>query len=187
MSEKRGGGPFSAAFNYTEEVLGDFEALYTQKKEISLPIRIAFGVLGAVGAVYFGYMLYKEGLQLARVGYELICGAMLVLALGSGKRRPDDSVAKYRKAYTGKNAEFTIDENGVEMHLEGQKSFARSKFKEIYALYDTDLCFYFVIKGKAYYILPRASLEDDEAVKKYMEKKCMKRFVHYEVKQESGR
>ena len=181
MSEKQGGGPFSAAFTYTDGVLGDFEALYTQKKQISPLTRIVLGVLGAAGAVYFGYMLYREGLQLARVGYVLISGVMLVLALGSGKGRPDESVAKYRKYYAGKRVEFRVDENGVEMHLEGQKNFARSKFREIYALYDTDMCFYFVIKGKAYYILKKDSLEDAESLKKYMEKKCMKRFVHYEV------
>jgi glucose-1-phosphate adenylyltransferase len=69
------------------------------------------------------------------------------------------------------------------MHLEGQKNYARSKFKEIYGLFDTDMCFYFVIKGKAYYILPRDSVEggSDDDLKKYMEKKCGKRFVHYDT------
>ena len=183
MSEKQNGGLFSAAFTYTDAVLSGFEAMYRQKKEISPAMRIVLGALGAVGAVYFGWMLYKDGLSLTRVGYALICAVLLVVALSGGGKRPDDSTAKYRKYYQDKQATFKIDENGVEMHLEGQKNFARSKFKEIYGLYDTDLCFYFVIKGKAYYILPRDSVQGTGAdeLKKYMEKKCGKRFLHYDT------
>lgn len=183
MSDKQVGGPFHASFVYTDAVLSDFEALYRQKKEISPSMRVVLGVLGAAGAVYFGYMLYREGLQFTRVGYVLVCSILLVVALSGGGKRPDESTAKYRKYYQDKKAEFTIDENGVEMHLEGQKNYARSKFKEIYGLFDTDLCFYFVIKGKAYYILPRDSVADagPDALKKYMERKCAKHFLHYDV------
>ena len=183
MSENKSGGLFHAAFTYTDAVLSDFEAMYRQKKEISPAMRIVLGVLGAAGAVYFGYMLYRDGLSLTRVGYALICSVLLVVALSRGSKRPDNSTAKYRKYYQDKQATFSIDGNGVEMHLEGQKSYARSKFKEIYGLFGTDLCFYFVIKGKAYYILPRDSVEGGSAddLRKYMEKKCGKRFVHYDT------
>ena len=110
-------------------------------------------------------------------------GIMLVVALHRPGKRPDDSVQKYRKYYQDKQATFNIDGNGVEIHLEGQKNYARSNFKEIYGLFDTDMCFYFVIKGKAYYILPRDSVEGGSAddLRKYMEKKCGKRFVHYDT------
>ena len=183
MSERQAGGLFHAAFTYTDAVLSDFEALYRQKKEISPAMRIVLGALGAVGAVYFGWMLYRDGLSLTRVGYALICAVLLVVALSGGGRRPDESTAKYRKYYQDKQVTFKIDENGVEMHLEGQKNYARSKFREIYGLFDTDLCFYFVIKGKAYYILPKGSVEapGPDELKKYMEKKCAKRFLHYDV------
>ena len=181
MSEKQNGALFNAAFTYTDAVLSDFEAVYRQKKEVSPAMRIVLGVLGAVGVIYFGYMLYREGLQLARVGYALICSVLLVVALSGGGKRPDESTAKYRKYYQDKQATFKIDENGVEMHLEGQKNYARSKFKEIYGLYDTDTCFYFVIKGKAYYILPKDSVGNADELKKYMEKKCGKRFLHYDT------
>ena len=182
MSEKQG-GPFRAAFTYTDAVLSDFEAVYRQKKEISPVTRVVLGVLGAAGAVYFGYGLYREGLQLTRVGYMLISSILLVLALSGGGRRPDDSTAKYRKHYQDKKVEFTIDENGVEMRLEGQKNFARSKFREIYGLYDTDRCLYFVIKGKAYYIVERDGVEGarSDELMQYMQKKCAKRFLHYDV------
>ena len=176
MSEQRTGGPFDAVFTYTEAVLSDFETLYLQKKEISPATRVALGLVGAAGAVYFG-------LQLVRVGYLVICSIMLVVALSGGGKRPDDTPAKYRKYYLGKQATFHIDENGVEMKLEGQKNFARSRFREVYSLIDTDLCFYFVVKGKAYYILPKNSVgaPGAEELVRYMQKKCAKRFQHYEL------
>lgn len=183
MSENPSGGLFHAAFTYTDAVLSDFETMYRQKKEISPAMRVALGVLGAAGAIYFGYMLYRDGLQFVRVGYVVICAILLVVAFSGGNRRPDESTAKYRKYYQDKQATFTIDESGVEMHLEGQKNYARSKFREIYGLCETDLCFYFVIKGKAYYILPKNSVEggDADALKKFMEKKCGRRFMHYDT------
>ena len=118
MGEDRTGGLFRAAFTYTDAVLSDFEAMYRQKKEISPAMRIVLGVLGAAGAVYFGYMLYRDGISFARVGYVLICSVLLVLALSNGGKRRDDSTAKYRKYYQDKQATFDIDESGVEMHLD---------------------------------------------------------------------
>ena len=176
-------GLYHADFTYTEEVLSDFEALYLKKKEISPATRVVLGALGLVGAGYFGWSLYAGGFHFTYVGYLLICSIMLVVALHRPGKRPDDSVQKYRKYYLGKGAAVRIDEGGVELKIEGQKNYARSKFKEIYGLYDTDKCYYFVIKGKAYYILPRASVEGGtpEEFKKYMEKKCAKHFLHYEI------
>ena len=179
MSESS--GLFRASFIYSEAILRDFEAMYLDKKTISLPARVALGVAGASGAVYFAWMLYREGPLLTRIGYLLICSVMLVLACSRGKNRPDDTLQKYRKYYLGRRAAFTIDQDGVEMRLEGQKNYARSKFRDFYGLYDTDLCFYMVIKGKAYYILPKAYVTGGSAeeLKKYLQKKCAKSFVHY--------
>ena len=183
MSEKQGGGLFNASFTYTEAILNDFEALYLQKKEVSPATRVVLGALGAVGAVYFGIMIYRDGLHFTRIGYLVICSLLLLVAFSRPGRRPDDTLKKYRKYYLDHKASFRIDESGVEMHLEGQKNYARSKFREIYGLYDTDLCFYFVIKGKAYYILPKESVSggDADALQKYMQKKCAKKFLHYDV------
>ena len=72
-------GFFHADFTYTDEVLRDFEALYLQKKEISPATRVALGVLGLVGAGYFGWSLYKNGLQFTQVGYLIICSVLLVM------------------------------------------------------------------------------------------------------------
>ena len=184
MSDKPSVGPFTAEFRYDEAVLSDFEALYLQKKEIAPGTRIALGVLGAAGAVFFGWSIYRNGLQLTYAGYLIICSLMLLVALARPGSRPDDSLKKYRKYYLDHGASFRIDENGVEMRLEGQKNPARSKFKEIYGLYDTDRCLYFVIKGKAYYILPRESVSGgtDGELAAYMQRKCGKRFVHYDVR-----
>ena len=183
MGEATSRGLFHADFTYTDEILGDFEALYLKKKEISPATRVVLGALGLVGVGYFGWMLYSEGFLITRVGYLLICSILLVVALHRSGKHPDDSLQKYRKYYQDKGAAFKIDDSGVELKIEGQKNYARSKFKEIYALYDTDRCFYFVIKGKAYYILPKASVEGGtpEELKKYMEKKCAKHFLHYEL------
>lgn len=185
MSESQGRGLFRAAFTFDEAILGDFEALYLQKKEMSVPMRVVLGVLGAAGALYFGWMIYKEGVQITRIGYLLISSVLLVLAFSRGNKRPDDTIAKYRKYYLNRHADIKVDEEGIELKLEGQKHYARSKFKEIYGLFDTDMCLYCVIKGKAYYILPRDGVEDGRAeeLKKYLEKKCGKRFQHYDLNQ----
>ena len=183
MSEQQDKGLFRAGFLFNEAILGDFESLYLQKKEMSPSTRIVLGVLGAAGALYFGYMTYREGAQITRIGYLLICSVLLVLAFSRSGKRPDDTVAKYRKYYLNRHATIRVDEEGVTLKLEGQKNYARSKFREIYGLFETDMCLYCVIKGKAYYILPKESIEDGaaEELKKYLEKKCGKRFQHYDV------
>ena len=79
----------------------------------------------------------------------MICSILLVLAFYRGKGHPDDSIERYRKAYLHKRASFRFDSEAVEMKLEGQKSFARSKYKEVYGLFDTDRCFYVKI-GRAH-------------------------------------
>lgn len=178
---------FNAAFIYTDAVLKDFEGLYLQKKEMSPGTRIVLGVIGAAGALYFGYMTWKEGAQITRIGYLMICSIMLVLALSRGSRRPDETVARYRKYYLDRHATVKVDEEGVELKIEGQKNYARSKFREIYGLFDTDLCLYCVIKGKAYYIIPREGVADGQAeeLKKFLEKKCAKRFQHYDLEKQA--
>ena len=156
--------------------------MYLEKKKLSVPARIVLGLVGAAGAVYFALALRREGFRIAYIGYLLICSIMLVLAFSRGSSRPDGTVGKYRKYYLNRRASFRVDESGVELKLEDQRNYARSKFKEIYGLYDTDLCYYFVIKGKAFYILPKSALGDDsDALAAYMQKKCAKHFLHYDL------
>lgn len=180
---------FSASFVYTDAILKDFEALYLEKKKLSPTARIVLGALGAVGAVYFGWMLYRDGAQFTRIGYLLICSVLLFLAFYRGSRHPDDTVEKYRKAYLHKRASFRFDSEAVEMKLEGQKSFARSKYRELYGLFDTDLCWYISMKGRGYYILPKSAFPDEEReeLKKYLQKKCAKRFQHYDLSDNAGK
>ena len=183
MAESAAKGLYRAAFTYTDEILSDFEALYLKKKEITPATRIALGALGLAGVVYFGFALYRNGFQFTYVGYLLICSILLVLALHRADRHPDDATKKYRKYYQDKGATFAVDESGVELKLEGQQKYARSKYREIYGLCETDLCFYFVAKGKAYYILPKASIEGGtpDELRAYVQKKCAKRFQKYEL------
>ncbi|MCR5577196.1 MAG: YcxB family protein [Oscillospiraceae bacterium] len=179
---------YSASFVYTDAILRDFEALYLEKKKLSPTARVVLGVLGGAGALFFGWMLYRDGLQFTRVAYLLVCSVLLVLAFYRGRGRPDDSVERYRKAYLNKRASFKFDSEAVEMKLEGQKSYARSKYREVYGLFDTAACFYLTIKGRAYYILPKAAFseEDREGLKKFLQKKCAKKFQHFDLSETKG-
>ena len=82
-----------------------------------------------------------------------------------------------------RRAAYRFDSEGVEMKLEGQKSYARSKYREIYGLFETEACLYLTIKGRAYYILPKAAVEGGtpDELRAYMQKKCMKKFLKYEL------
>ncbi len=178
------GSAFRAEFTYTDAILSDFEALYQVKGTVSLTTRLVLGILGAAGAVYFGFELYTQGLGIARIGYLIVCSLMILVACSSRKRSgADGTLEKYRKYYLDRKASFRIDENGVEMKLQGQKNFARSKFSQIYSLLETEKCFYFVIKGKAYYILSKEALsqEDADALRKYMEDRCKKKFQNFQL------
>ena len=179
---------YSASFVYTDAILKDFEALYLEKKKISPAARIVLGVLGGVGAVCFGWMLWRDGVQFTRIAYLLICSVLLVLAFYRGNGRPDDSVGKYRRAYLNKRAAFRFDSEAVELKLEGQKSFARSKYREVYGLFDTAMCFYLTVKGRAYYILPKAAFSEEEweDLKKFLQKKCAKKFQHFDLSETKG-
>lgn len=183
MSDKSSPALFSAGFNYTEDVLSDFEALYLQKKEMPLGTRVVLGILGAAGALYFGFMIYRNGVNIAHIGYLLICSVLLVLAFSRSDRRPDDTPAKYRKHYLNRHVSFSFDDAALEMRLEGQKNYARSKYREIYGLAETDRCIYCVIKGKAHYIISKDGVADGRAedLMKFLAKKCGKRFQHYDV------
>lgn len=185
MAEQTGSfGTFRADFVYTEDILADFETLYQVKQRMSPLARVLCLTFGAVGAIYFGYSLYTDGLGPTRIGYLIVCSLMILVGC-SGARRSgsDETLKKYRKYYTDRRVSFLIDENGVEMRLEKQKSYAKSKFQQIYALYETERCYYFVIKGKAYYILSKAAIKGGtaEELKKYMEQKCKKKFQFYDL------
>ena len=181
MSEKEK-ALYAASFLYTDAILKDFEALHLEKKKLPPAIRIILGLLGFAGVVFFGIMLYREGLRIAYVGYMLICSVLLVLAFSRGKSRPDDTVDKYRKSYLNRRVSFHFDETGVEMKLDGQKSYARSKYKEIYALNETERCLYLIIKGRAHYIVSKEALGGElEELKKYLQKKSGKKFIQYDI------
>ena len=173
---------FHAAFIYSDEVLSDFEAMLAQKRETPLGTRVLLGVLGGAGGAWFGWKLYSEGFDLIRVGYLLVCSVMLVLAF-TRRGQKDDTPARYRRHYQNRHVTFDFDEEGLEMRLEGQKNYARSKYKEVYGLFDTDKCLYIAIRGRAYYILPRDGVSDGQAgeLVSFLEKKCAKKFQHYDL------
>ena len=187
MSEKEK-PQYRASFVFTDEILRDFEALYLEKKKLSPTARVVLGLLGALGAGYFGWMLWREGVQFTRIGYLLICSVLLVLAFASGKKRPDDTIRKYRTSYMNKKATYSFGADALEMKLEGQKSYARSKYGEVYGLFDTALCFYIFVKGRAYYILPKDAVAggESEELQKFLQKKCRKHFQHFDLTEGKG-
>lgn len=184
MAEKKTPkGPFTASFAYTDEILSDFAAVYQVKKEVRPVTRVLCGLIGAAGALYFGYALYAQGLSVAGIGYLVGCSLLLVVAISGGRDRNDGTVDKYRTHYAGRRVDFRIDEDGVWMQLEKQKNQAHSRFNQIYGLYDTDKCFYFVIKGKAYYIISKRAVSGGtpEELAAYMQSHCKKTFLHYDI------
>lgn len=177
-------GPFQAEFTYKADDLQDFEKLYRSKKQLSLPIRIFFGLAGALGALFFGYNLYTKGFNLAWTGYLVACSLMLVLAFHKeNKNQPDKTCQRYRKYYTGKKVNFLINEDGIEMHLEKQQNYSKSPYKKIHGLFKTDRCWYIAIQTQAYYVIEKKALTGGSAkeFEQYLEKKCQKRFIAYEV------
>lgn len=69
------------------------------------------------------------------------------------------------------------------MQLGDQKNQAHSAFSQIYSLCESDRCFYFIIKGKAYYIVSKAAVSGGtaEELRSYMQTHCQKKFLHYKV------
>lgn len=179
MAEGDKGGLFRAALLYGEDDLNDFDAMYRARREMPAGTRAVLGILGGAGAVYFGWTLYQNGFQIMPVGYLLVCSVLLVLAF-SRNRRGDDTPQKYRKSYLGRHANFRFDDADLEMHLENQKGYARTKYRDVRGLFDTDRCFYIAIQGNASYILPKEAVADGRAdeLKKFLEKKCGKKFQH---------
>ncbi len=182
--KKKVSGPFSADFVYTDALLKDFEKFYQEKQKTRPAVRIVLGIFGAMGALYFGYGLYTEGFGITRVGWLIACSLMLLVAFSSGHGNgADNTVDQYRKYYLNVGVHFDINEDGVQMQLATQKKGASSKFTKIYGLYETEHSFYFVIKGKAYYIISKKAIEGGtpEDLHDYMESHCQKTFLSYSV------
>ena len=180
---KKPTGPFTAKFIYTDDILSDFAAVYNAKKQVRPLTRLICALIGIAGALYFGWALYTDGNSVARVGYLVGCSLLLLVAVSGGRGRGDGTIDKYKRHYAGRKVDFRRDEDGVWMQLEKQKNQAHSKFDQIYGLYDSDKCFYFVIKGKAYYIVSKKAVSGGtaEELAAYMRSHCKKNFLHYDV------
>ena len=176
---------YKAIFLYTEEVLQDFEAMYLQKTAVSPLTRVLLGGLGLAGLVVFAVLMAVKGFSAGFLVPLIFFGLVLILALMMGRKKADTSVERYRKHYLNKKAHFLVDDSGVELKINGQKSYARSKFKDIYSLLETDKTLYFEIKGRAFYILPKAHVDGNvEDLKAFLQKKCAKRFIKIDLPSE---
>lgn len=182
MSEKKKGA-FTASFIYTDEILQDFMAVYNRKKQVHPGTRVVCAVAGLAGILYFGRMLYTDGMSTARIGYLVTCSLLLLVAVAGGRDRNDNTTDRYQEYYAGRRVDFRIDGEGVWMKLSDQESEAHSAFQQIYSLCETGKCFYFIIKGKAYYIISKEAVSGGtpEELAAYMERHCQKKFLRYRV------
>ena len=171
---------FSASFVYTDEVLRDFEAMYLDKTAVSPATRIVLAIVGVVGLGAFVALMFLMGFSVGLLIPAIVFGLLLLLSVTMGRRKADSSVQRYRKYYLNKKANFSVDDTGVELKISGQKTYARSKFKDIYNLLETEKTLFLEIKGRAFYIVPKdAVVVSAEGLKEYLQKKCMRRFTLY--------
>ncbi len=175
---------FKGIFVYTDEVLRDFEAMYRMKTAVSPITRIVMGLIGAAGTVVFLVLMLLKGYSLHYLIPMVFSALFLLLALLVGRKKVEGSVDRYRKHYLNKKAHVQLDDNGIELKINGQKSFARSKFKEVYSLLETEKTFFLEIKGRAFYILPKDGMDcSPDDLRSFVQKKCAKHFVKYDVPQ----
>ena len=168
---------YKAIFVYTDEVLRDFEAMYLKKTAVSPVTRIVLGVCGLGGLALFTALMLVKGFSVGFLVPAVFSALVLLLALMLGRKKNTASVERYRKHYLDKKVHFQIDDTGVEMKINGQKSYARSKFKDVYNLIETEKTIFLEIKGRAFYILPKDSFGTSvDELKDYLQKKCGRRF-----------
>ena len=173
---------FKGIFTYTDEVLSDFEAMYRMKSAVSPITRLVIGLIGAAGTGIFAVLIAMKGFSVTLLIPLIFSALVLLLALAMGRKKTDSSVQRYRKHYLNKKAHVLLDDSGVELKINGQKSYARSKYKDIYSLLETEKTFFLEIKGRAFYILPKDGMDGStEDLKDFLQKKCRKHFINYDV------
>ena len=173
---------YKGIFTYTDEVLNDFAAMYRMKTAVSPVTRLVIGLIGAAGTGLFAVLIALKGFSVGFLIPLVFFALILLLALLMGRKKADSSVERYRKHYLNKKVHVLLDDSGVELKINGQKSYARSKFKEVYSLLETEKTFFLEIKGRAFYILPKDGMDGRaEDLKAFVQKKCGKHFVYYDV------
>ena len=140
------------SFVYTDEVLRDFEAMYRMKTAVSPLTRLVIGLIGVAGTALFAVLMVLQGFSVGLLIPLILSVLVLLLALLMGRKKAEHSVERYRKYYLNKKAQVSLDENGVELKLSGQKHYARSKYKDVYSLLETERCFFLEVKGRAFYM-----------------------------------
>ena len=175
---------YKGIFVYTDEILRDFESMYRAKTSVSPVTKLVMGLIGAAGMIVFLVLMFLKGFSVGFLFLTVAFALLLLLALFGGRRKVSDSAERYRKHYLNKKVHVLLDDNGVELKINGQKSFARSKFKDVYSLLETEKNLFLEIKGRAFYILPKDGMDCSvEELKAFIQKKCGKRFVKYDVPQ----
>ena len=177
---------YKGNFTYTDEVLSDFEAMYRMKTAVSPVTRLVMALIGLAGAAVFTVLIIIKGYSLGFLVPLIMFALVLLLALMAGRKKADHSVQRYRQHYLNKKAHVVLDISGIELRIDGQKSFARSNFKDVYSLLETGRSLFLEIRGRAFYILPKDGMDDSaENLKAFIQKRCGKHFVYYDVSKES--
>lgn len=175
---------YKGIFVYTDEILRDFESMYRAKTSVSPVTKLVMGLIGAAGMIVFLVLMFLKGFSVGFLFLTAAFALLLLLALFGGRKKVSDSAERYRKHYLNKKVHVLLDDNGVELKINGQKSFARSKFKDVYSLIETEKTLFLEIKGRAFYILPKDGMDCSTSdLKAFIQKKCGKRFVQYDVLQ----
>ena len=174
---------FKGIFTYTDEILDDFAAMYRAKTAVSPVTRLILALIGLVGIGAFVVLMVLNGFSVSYLIPVVFFALILLLSLMIGRKKADSSVERYRKHYLNKRVHVALDNSGIELKINGQKSYARSKYKDVYSLLESEKSLFLEIKGRAFYILPKAGMDGSiEALKEYVQKKCGKKFQLYDLK-----
>lgn len=150
-------------YTMTPEVMTDFEQFLRRQQAISPKARLLSGLLGAACVLNSGWILYKDGFSLGAAGFVLAGTLLLLMAV----RKPKET-ASYRSALTGRKIGMTIDDNGVQMTVNG-KLTGSARWKKVHAAFETERCYYIETGINAYFIVDKKAA--DPSLKKLLQTK----------------
>lgn len=120
------------------------------KTAVSPAARLLTSLLGAAGTALFAVLMILKGYSVGFLIPLVFFALILLLGLLMGRKKADSSVERYRKHDLNKKIHVLLDDDGVELKINGQKSYARSKYKDVYSLVETEDSFFLEVKGLAW-------------------------------------
>lgn len=148
-------------FTYTAGNLKAFERFLLSKTELSGKSRFACLLTGIAGLIVSGFMLWQSGLQLMPV--LILTGSLILLRTALHRNSAEQDARRFRTCYLGRTAQVSLNRYGIELHLENRAQGARVLWKKIHGLYRDTRNWYLATGSRAYFIIPRSSLNEQEA------------------------